>query len=130
MDSARSTGGEGSIYLSGSLKHHLKMLENSIYKIQDDITFQKKEIQILKSEKEVLEQTLDQKSLDLRNSQEAEVSRWGSDLREKFQNAQSNNNSLQQEISTLKIEKTTLQQVMLEMKSRIWELEFIVGQQK
>ena len=129
-----STGGYretcGMVNISGSLKVKILLLENAIAKVRDEVKFQKKEVQILQSEKDTLEKVLEQKSIDLRTSIESEVSRWDSNLRSQFKQAKSENNQIQQEISVLKHEKTTLQQTVLLLQRKISELELIVGHQR
>ena len=129
-----STGGSketcGMINVSGSLKKKLLLLENAIARIRDEIKFQKKEAQILKSEKDTLESVLEQKAIEMRTTMESEVSRCDSDLRDKFKQAKSENNKIQQDITTLKLEKTTLQQTVLLLQRKIGELELTIGQNK
>ena len=118
----------GNVTTSGSLKQKLILLENAINRINEEIQFQKKEVQVLTSEKATLEQVLEQKAKDVKESIEHEVNRCDADLREKFSSAKSQNNKIQQEITTLKQDKTTLQQNILSLQRKIGELELTVGQ--
>ena len=119
----------GKISVSGSLKMKLNMLENAMHKIIEDINFQKREVQILKSEKDTLETVLEQKALEVKKLLEEDVARCDSDMRQKFKDSKSENNKLQGEITGLKQEKTTLQQNVLALQRKIGELELTVGQQ-
>ena len=120
----------GKIDVSGSLKHKLNLLENAIGRITNEIKFQKREVEILTSEKSTLEQVLDQKAKEVKQSMENEVNRWDSELRSKFKESKSLNNKIQQDITMLKQEKTTLQQNILMLQRKAGELELVVGQQK
>ena len=124
-------GGEtcGKISISGSLKMKLNMLENAMNKIIEDINFQKREVQVLRSEKDTLETVLEQKALEVKKTMEEDVMRCDSDMRQKFKDSKSENNKLQQEITGLKQEKTTLQQNVLSLQRKIAELELTVGNQ-
>ena len=119
----------GKISMSGSLKMKLNVLENAVSKINEEINFQKREVQVLKSEKETLETILDQKAQDVRKSMEEDAARVDSDMRQRFKDSKSENNKLQQDITNLKQEKTTLQQNVLALQRKIGELELTVGAQ-
>mmetsp|Transcript_2906 Transcript_2906/g.3409 ORF Transcript_2906/g.3409 Transcript_2906/m.3409 type:complete len:99 (+) Transcript_2906:92-388(+) len=94
----------------------------------EEIHFQKREVGGLKSEKETLEQVLEQKAFDVRKCMEEDVVKNQQDMRQKFQESKSENNKLQSSISGLKQEKTTLQQNILSLQRKISELELTVGQ--
>ena len=120
----------GKVSISGSLKLKVAVLENAIMKIHEEIKFQKREVQVLASEKETLEKVLEQKAMEVKRTMEAEVNRCDNDLRDKFKDAKSQNNKLQSEITTLKQDKTTLQQHILTLQRKIGELELTIGQQR
>ena len=120
----------GKISISGSLKYKLNLLENAVTRIKEDIQFQKKEVSMLKSEKEQMEKVLEQKAIETRKAMEEEVNRCDSDMRNKFQSAKSQNNKLQQEVTQIKQEKTTLQQEVLSLQRKIAELELVIGENK
>ena len=112
---------------SASLKAQLLQLENMIHTITEEIYFQKKEVQILKSEKETLEEVLTRKAMDVKKSMEDEVSRVDSEMRQSFKQQKAENNRLQQQATVLKQEKTNLQQNLLALQRRVGELELQVG---
>eukprot|EP00344_Euplotes_crassus_P010786 CAMPEP_0197003884 /NCGR_PEP_ID=MMETSP1380-20130617/15433_1 /TAXON_ID=5936 /ORGANISM="Euplotes crassus, Strain CT5" /LENGTH=111 /DNA_ID=CAMNT_0042422501 /DNA_START=70 /DNA_END=405 /DNA_ORIENTATION=+ len=107
----------------------LNALENAMAKIIEEIKFQKREVQQLRSEKETLEKVLESKAIEVKKSIEDDVVRCNSDMRQKFSESKSLNNKLQQEITGLKQEKTTIQQNVLHLQRKIGELELTVGQQ-
>ncbi|CAI2384287.1 unnamed protein product [Moneuplotes crassus] len=119
----------GKVSMSGSLKMKLNALENAMAKIIEEIKFQKREVQQLRSEKETLEKVLESKAIEVKKSIEDDVVRCNSDMRQKFSESKSLNNKLQQEITGLKQEKTTIQQNVLHLQRKIGELELTVGQQ-
>ena len=112
---------------TASLKAQLIKLENLIHSITEEINFQKKEVQILRSEKDTLEDALNRKAAEVKKSIEEEVNRVDSDMRNAFKHQKSENNRLQQQASVLKQEKMVLQQNMLALKRRCEELELQVG---
>ena len=117
------TGGQ----TSSSIKAKLLQLENHMNSIIEEINFQKKEVQILRSEKETLEEVLSRKAQDMKKSLEEECGRVDSDMRQSFQNQKALNNKLQQQSTLLKQEKTNLQQNLLALQRRIGDLEMQVG---
>mmetsp|Transcript_8010 Transcript_8010/g.9131 ORF Transcript_8010/g.9131 Transcript_8010/m.9131 type:complete len:130 (+) Transcript_8010:6-395(+) len=112
---------------SSSIKAKLLQLENHMNSILEEINFQKREVQILKSEKETLEEVLGRKATDMKKALEEDCSRVDSDMRQSFKGQKSLNNKLQQQATTLKQEKTNLQQNLLALQRRIGELELQVG---
>ena len=112
---------------SSSLKAKLLELENLMHTITEEITFQKKEIQVLKTEKDTLEEVLSRKAMDVKKSLEEETNRVDSEMRQAFKGQKSENNKLQQQATSLKQEKTNLQQNLLALQRRIGDLEMQVG---
>ena len=112
---------------SASLKAKLLQLENMMHSITEEINFQKKEVQILRSEKDTLEDVLNRKAAEVKKSLEEEVNRVDSEMRTSFKQQKAENNRLQQQATVLKQEKTNLQQNLLALQRRIGELELQVG---
>ena len=112
---------------SASLKAKLLQLENLMHSITEEINFQKKEVQILRSEKDTLEDVLNRKAGEVKKSLEEEVSRVDGEMRQSFKQQKAENNRLQQQATVLKQEKTNLQQNLLALQRRIGELELQVG---
>ena len=65
----------GKVSMSGSLKMKLSVLENAINRIQEEIKHQKREIEVLTHEKVTLEQNLEQKAKEVKETIETEVNR-------------------------------------------------------
>ncbi|CAI2384249.1 unnamed protein product [Moneuplotes crassus] len=119
-----STVGGGS---SSSLKSKILQLENHMGNIIEEINLQKREVQMLRSEKETLEEVLTRKAEDMKKALEEECGRVDSDMRQSFKGQKALNNKLQQQATLLKQEKTNLQQNLLALQRRIGELELQVG---
>jgi chromosome segregation ATPase len=122
-----STGYNASSISSGSLKGKLLALEETVESMNSEINEYKKEVQILRSEKKVLEDALNGKVMEVRKNIMNEVNRVEEDLKRQFSHQKSENSKLQQQIFTLKSEKTAMQQQLLEMQRRISELETQIG---
>ena len=112
---------------SSSIKAKLLSLENHMNSIIEEINFQKREVQILRSEKETLEEVLSRKAQDMKKALEEDCGRVDSDMRQSFKQQKALNNKLQQQATLLKQEKTNLQQNLLALQRRIGELELQVG---
>ncbi|CAG9321029.1 unnamed protein product [Blepharisma stoltei] len=118
---AQSTSG------SASLKGKLLSLEEMIRSITEEMNFHKKEVQILRSEKDTLENVLNMKINDVRKSLMSEINRVEEEMKRHFSHQKAENSRLQQQITQLKGEKTALQQQLLALQRRISELESQVG---
>ena len=112
---------------SSSIKAKLLALENHMNSIIEEINFQKREVQILRSEKETLEEVLSRKADDMKKALEEDCGRVDGDMRQSFKQQKALNNKLQQQATVLKQEKTNLQSNLLALQRRIGELELQVG---
>jgi chromosome segregation ATPase len=112
---------------SSSLKGKLLGLEELVRSLNDDINNHKKEIQILRSEKDTLESVLNMKVMDVRKTLMNELSRVEDEMKRHFAHQKAENSRLQQQITSLKGEKTALQQQLLALQRRISELESQIG---
>lgn len=113
---------------SASLKGKLLSLEEMIRALTEEMNFHKKEVQILRSEKDTLENVLNMKTQDVRKSLMNEIYRVEEEMKRHFAHQKAENNRLQQQINQLKGEKTALHQQLLALQRRISELELQVGQ--
>ncbi|KRX07249.1 hypothetical protein PPERSA_00406 [Pseudocohnilembus persalinus] len=113
-----------------SLKGKLMSLEEVIKTIADEMNFHKKEVQILKSEKDTLESVLSMKTQDVRKTLGSELQRIEDEMKRHFAHQKAENARLQQQITSLKGEKTALQQQLLGLQRRITELEMQVGNEE
>jgi chromosome segregation ATPase len=112
---------------SASLKGKLLSLEELVRSITEEMNFHKKEVQQLRSEKEVLETTLNTKINDVRKSLNNEIGRVEDEMKRHFAHQKAENSRLQQQITQLKGEKTGLQQQLVMLQRRISELENQIG---
>jgi chromosome segregation ATPase len=112
---------------SASLKGKLLSLEEMIRALTEEMNFHKKEVQILRSEKDTLENVLNMKTQDVRKSLMNEIYRVEEEMKRHFAHQKAENNRQQQQINQLKGEKTALQQQLLALQRRISELELQVG---
>lgn len=119
----------GSMVSSGSasLKGKLLSLEEHVRAITDEMNFHKKEVTVLRSEKDTLQEVLTMKINDVRKSLTSEISRVEEEMKRHFTHQKSENNRLQNQINLLKGEKTTLQAHIMKLQSRISELENQIG---
>lgn len=112
---------------SASLKGKLLSLEEMIRQITEEMNFHKKEVQILRSEKDTLENVLNMKVNDVRKSLMNEIARVEEEMKRHFSHQKAENSRLQQQITQLKGEKTALEQQLIALQRRISELENQVG---
>ena len=98
--------------------------------MSDEMNFHKKEVQILKSEKDTLESVLSMKTQDVKKTLTNELMRIEDEMKRHFAHQKAENSRLQQQITSLKGEKTALQQQLLGLQRRITELEMQVGNEE
>ena len=94
---------------TATLKGKINGLEETIKALQEELNFYKKEIKTLRSEKEQLDDTLTRKAEDIRKNLTNEVLKAEEDMKNSYLNQKNENNKLQNQITTLKTEKTNLQ---------------------
>lgn len=110
-----------------SLKNKLMTLEEMIKALCDDLDFHKKEVHVLKTEKETLQTVLNMKTEDVKDSLTTELNKIEEEMKRHFAHQKAENSRLQQQITALKGEKTALQQQLIGLQRRITELEMQVG---
>ena len=98
---------------SASLKGKLLNLEELVRSITDEMNFHKKEVQVLRSEKDTLENVLNAKVGDVRKSLMTEIGRVEDEMKRHFAHQ--------------KAENSRLQQQLLGLQRRITELESQIG---
>lgn len=112
---------------AASLKGKLTNLEDLVKGITEEMNFHKKEVQLLRSEKDTLEKVLDMKISDVRKSLMSEISRVEDELKRHLAHQKAENSRLQQQINKLKDDKTELTTQMMRLEARIRELEGQIG---
>ena len=95
--------------------------------IQEDLQYSKREVQMLRQEKEQLENVLSHKSNEDRTNLQCEASRVEHELQRNHANQKIENVKLQNQVSALKQEKTQLQQNLIGLQRRIQEIELTLG---
>ena len=110
-----------------SLKSKLSTLESVLKSLNDQLSSHKKEVQILKSEKETLQSVLTMKTSDVKDALTEELQSIENEMKRHFAHQKAENSRLQQQISALKMEKTSLQQQLIGLQRRITELEMQIG---
>ena len=81
-------------------------MQDLIKGITEEVEYQKKEVQILRVEKEQLENVLAVKAQEVRKSLQEEATRVEDDLKKNLSNQRTENQKLQSQIGILKQEKT------------------------
>ncbi|KAL4437607.1 hypothetical protein ABPG74_017845 [Tetrahymena malaccensis] len=110
-----------------SLKGKLQNLEETTKAVSDELSMHKKELQILKSEKDTLQQVLKVKTDDVQNTLTNELKRLEDEMRRHFNHQKAETHRIQTQINTLKAEKTSLAQTLNGLEHRIQDLEMNVG---
>ena len=98
-----------------------------IKNIAEEVEYHKKECQILRVEKEQLENVLTVKAQEVRKNLQEEAVRVEGELKKNLTVQKTENNKLQNQISIIKQEKTQLQQNLLGLQRRIAELDMNIG---
>ena len=111
----------------GSLKAKLNTIENLLKSLNDEMGVHKKEVTLLKNEKENLENALNMKSNDIKEAITQELNVIETEMKRHFSHQKAENSRLQQQITSLKGEKTSLQQQLIGLQRRIGELEMQIG---
>ena len=88
---------------------NLARLEDLIRGIHEEVEFHKKEVQILRVEKDELEKALSNKAAEVRENLQNEATRVEDDLKKNLSQQRTENGKLQNQISILKHDKTQLQ---------------------
>jgi len=112
-------GADNTAHLKGKLSN----LHETIRQLQEQLNTHKKEVQILRSEKETLESVLTMKNQDTRKALTNELHRVEEEIKRHYANQHAEGQRLQQQLTTLKTEKTALEKDIIRMQKRIEELE-------
>ena len=95
--------------------------------MHENLTTHKKEVQILRSEKETLENVLTMKCQDTRKALTNELHRVQEEINRHYGTMRSESVRLNQQLGNLKTEKTALEKEVVRMTKRIEELEDAIG---
>jgi chromosome segregation ATPase len=102
-------------------------LEEQIQKIADEMNNHKKDVVRLKTEKDHLQETLKNKTGSVKTNLLQDLYKVEDEMKRHFAHQTSENGRLQQKITTLKAEKTSLQNQLIALQRRISDLEMQVG---
>ena len=95
--------------------------------IQEDLAFNKQEVQVLRQEKSSLEQSLTLQTQDVRKTLQNELFKVEEDIKRHFAHQKQENARYQQQITAFRGEKTALDMQMLELERRMTTLEQTLG---
>ena len=95
--------------------------------LHEHLNTHKKEVQILRSEKETLENVLTMKCQDTRKALKNELHRVNEEITRHYGVMRAESTRLQQQMGNLKTEKTALEKEIVRMTKRIEELEAQIG---
>ncbi len=95
--------------------------------MHENLNTHKKEVQILRSEKETLENVLTMKCQDTRKALKNELHRVNEEITRHYGVMRAETTRLQQQMGNLKTEKTALEKEIVRMTKRIEELESAIG---
>lgn len=112
---------------TANLKGKLQALEEMILQLADELQYHKKEVQVLRSEKETLESVLTMKTQDVRKTLTNENFKVEEEMKRHYSHQKAENSRIQQQVTALKGEKTALDMQLLELERRMSELELQVG---
>lgn len=112
---------------SASLKGKLTTLEESIEEIKNEMHQHKLEVSCFKTDKDNIQDYLKSKTQEVKDSLIVELEKVEEEMKRHFAHQKAENSRLQQQISQLKSEKTTLSNQLMYLKNRIQELELQVG---
>ena len=118
---------QGSVANTANLKGKLQALEEMILQLADETQYHKKEVQVLRSEKETLESVLTMKTQDVRKTLTNENFKVEEEMKRHYSHQKAENSRIQQQVTALKGEKTALDMQLLELERRMAELELQVG---
>ena len=108
---------------TANLKGKLSNQNEILRQLTENLNVHKKEVQILRSEKETLESVLTMKCQDTRKALLNELHRVNEEINRHYENQKAESNRLKQQLSNLNTEKTSLHQEILRLTARINELE-------
>ncbi|CDW83246.1 phosphoesterase family [Stylonychia lemnae] len=112
---------------TANIKGKLGSLDEMIRQLADELNYHKKEVQVLRSEKESLESVLTMKTQDVRKTLTNELFKVEEEMKRHYAHQKAENARIQQQVTALKGEKTALDMQLLELERRMAELELQVG---
>ena len=112
---------------AATLKGKLQSLEEQIQSVADEMNGHNKDVTSLKNEKDTLQEILKMKTHEVKVNLLQELNKVEDEMKRHFAHQSSENGRLQQQIASLKAEKTALQNQLIALQRRISDLEMQVG---
>jgi chromosome segregation ATPase len=112
---------------TSNIKGKIGTLEEMIKSLAEELNYHKKEVQVLRSEKETLESVLSLKTQEVRKALTNENFKVEEEMKRHYAFQKAENSRIQQQVTALRGEKTALDMQLLEMERRMAELEVQVG---
>merc|ERR1719207_426458 len=109
------------------LKGKLASLEDFISMQNEELAAQRQEIESLRNDKAGIEDHYRGQLQELKKTMVSDVQRMQEEVKRHFGQQKAENQRLQQQVTTLKGEKTSLQQQILGLQRRIQEIEEHIG---
>lgn len=116
-------GSENTAHLKGKLNN----LVDTCRMLHEQLNTHKKEVQILRSEKETLENVLTMKCQDTRKALKNELHRVNEEITRHYAVMRAESTRLSQTVGNLRTEKTALEKEIVRMTKRIEDLENQIG---
>ena len=92
-----------------------------------DLGVHKREVQMLRSEKESLEKVLNTKTTSVHKTLTTELKKVEHEMKRHYAGQKEENQRIQSQVSTLKADKTSLDMQLMELERRMAELELQLG---
>merc|ERR1711988_795425 len=109
------------------LKGKLASLEDFISMQNEELAAQRQEIESLRNDKSSIEEHYQGTIQEMKKAMVSDIQRLQTEVKSFFHTQKAENSRLQQQITTLKSEKTTLQMNILGLQRRIQEIEEHIG---
>ena len=110
-----------------SLEVHIKEIQDEISKLQQTLDFYKKEFNLIKSDKATQDDMLDAKKKDVVVALNQKLFVLDDELKKHAAHQKAENSRLQQQITQLKGDKTTINEQLLKLESELNDLQKHVG---
>ena len=122
-----ASGMQGGSENTAHLKGKIVNLTETCRFLHETLTTHKKEVQILRSEKETLENVLTMKCQDTRKALTNELHRVYEDINRHYSSMRAESVRLNTQLGNLKTEKNALEKEIVRMTKRVEELESEIG---
>ncbi len=112
---------------NANVRAKLLALDDMVEILGGELNFHKREVQMLRSEKESLESVLNTKTGEVRKTLGHELKKVEDEMKRHYAWQKSENSRIQQQVTGLKQEKTSLDMQLMELERRMAELELQMG---